>query len=56
MKKLSAKTARVRDSHSARTGMDTRACKIFIAAHRVKIEFVEDKDGNSIRVWKPSES
>jgi hypothetical protein len=56
MKKLSAKTARVRDSYVARTGMNTRACKILIAAHQVKIEFVEDEDGNSIRVWKSSES
>jgi hypothetical protein len=48
MKMLSTKTARVRDSYSARTGMDTRACKILISAHQVKIEFFEDEDGNSI--------
>ena len=36
--------------------MNTRTCKILIAAHQVKIEFVEDEDGNNIRVWKQSES
>ena len=44
------------DSYTACTGMNTRACKILIAAHQVKIEFVEDEYGNSIRVRKPSES
>ena len=45
MKKLSAKSARVREFYAARTGMNTRACKILIAAHQVKIGFVEDEDG-----------
>jgi hypothetical protein len=55
MTKLSAKAARVRASFAARTGMDSRACKILVAAHQVKIQFYEDEDGNLIRAWKANE-
>jgi len=55
MTKLSAKATRVRASYAARTGMDSRACKILLAAQAVKVEFHEDEDGNAIRVWKASE-
>jgi hypothetical protein len=55
-KKLSAKTARVRDVYAARTSMDARAAIHLAKGHFEKVEYTEDEDGNSIRVWKPSES
>jgi hypothetical protein len=45
-----------RKSYEARTGMDKRAAKILAAANIVKPETIEDDQGNTIRVWKSSES
>ena len=55
-KKLSAKTARMRDAYAARTGMNARAAIHLAKGHFEKIEYTEDEDGNRIRVWKSSES
>ena len=46
---------RARKSYEIRTGMNSRANRILVAAMADKPKFHEDEDGNLIREWKTSE-